>query len=86
TTSSATSCLNSGLKCFVIILPFVNGDYNITSNSVAKFSMPLQFVKLKEKHQRLLELVLLDVREFDPPPIYWEAFDRVNDLMQDTTV
>jgi hypothetical protein len=48
--------------------------------------MPLQFVKLKEKHQRLLELVLLDVREFDPPPIYWEAFDRVNDLMQDTTV
>ncbi|MFT7388989.1 MAG: hypothetical protein ACI8VC_002251 [Candidatus Endobugula sp.] len=27
------------------------------------------FVKLKEKHQRLLEQVLLAVREFDPPPI-----------------
>ncbi|MFT5117423.1 MAG: hypothetical protein ACI9NY_000952, partial [Kiritimatiellia bacterium] len=35
------------LKCFVIILPFVNGDYNITSNSVAKFSMPLQPLEIK---------------------------------------
>ncbi len=31
--SSAISCLNSDLKCFVIMLPLVNGDYNITSNS-----------------------------------------------------